>query len=424
MNIPAPLRVPAFRALWFAGVVSEAGDWLLFIALPVVVFRLTGSAVATSFTFLVELAPGVILAPAASWCGQRFEQRRLLVVLSCAQAAALLPLLAVRGREDLPVVYGVVIAQASLLAVFDPVKNSVLPGLVADEDVVSANSLIGLGQNLARLVGGPLGGVLLAAGGLSVVTVADFASYLGAALLLRAISAVPAHRSGAPERRPAWRRLGFGGYRELLRQPRIRDNLVVAFVTQAAQGIFVVLFVIFVERRLGGAAAEVGLLRGVQAVGAVIGAAALTLFFRRWPPRRLTAFAALCFGVLDVVLWNASSFGTGVVLYVALFVIVGAPGVLLGTGMISSLQTEADSDHHIRAFAAFGAVANVGQAIGMIAAGFLTSGLGLMTVLNAQAGLYLAAGVFAGARSAGSRNPPADVGLPAPAVASDGELQA
>jgi predicted MFS family arabinose efflux permease len=285
------------------------------------------------------------------------------------------------------------------------VKNSVLPGLVPPADVVAANSLIGLGQNLARLVGGPLGGVLLATGGLSLVTVVDFVSYLGAALLLHRIRDLPVRQHSAPGRRRAARAGQVGGYRALMAQSQIRDNLVVAFITQAAQGIFLVLFVIFVERRLGGDAPEVGLLRGVQAVGAVIGALALTLFFKRWPARRLTAFATLCFGVFDVVLWNTSSFQTNVVLYVALFVIVGAPGVLLGTGLISSLQTEAPADQHLRAFAAFGAAANVGQAVGMLAAGILTTRLGLMTVLNAQAGLYLSAGLFAAVRSVGARRP-------------------
>jgi predicted MFS family arabinose efflux permease len=235
------------------------------------------------------------------------------------------------------------------------------------------------------------------------VTVVDVVSYLGAAVVLHTIPKLPLNRHPAPARRQAARAGQLGGYRQLMAQPQIRDNLVITFVTQAAQGIFVVLFVIFVERRLGGDTPEVGLLRGVQAVGAVIGALALAMFFRRWPARRLTAFAALCFGVFDVVLWNASSFQTSVLLYVALFVIVGAPGVLLGTGLISSLQTEAPHDQHVRAFAAFGAAANVGQAVGMLAAGILTVRLGLMTVLNAQAGLYLSAGLFAAVRLAGSR---------------------
>lgn len=41
---PAGLKRPAFRSLWLAGLVSDAGDWLLLIALPIVVYERTGSA--------------------------------------------------------------------------------------------------------------------------------------------------------------------------------------------------------------------------------------------------------------------------------------------------------------------------------------------------------------------------------------------
>jgi hypothetical protein len=51
------LRSVPFRRLWAAGLLSDTGDWLLFIALPLVVLRLTGSAVATSFAFALE-SPG------------------------------------------------------------------------------------------------------------------------------------------------------------------------------------------------------------------------------------------------------------------------------------------------------------------------------------------------------------------------------
>ena len=52
------LSVPAFRALWAAGLISDTGDWLLLIALPIVVYQLTGSALGTSAAFAAELGPG------------------------------------------------------------------------------------------------------------------------------------------------------------------------------------------------------------------------------------------------------------------------------------------------------------------------------------------------------------------------------
>ena len=59
------LSVPAFRALWTAGLIADTGDWLLLIALPIVVYQLTGSALGTSAAFAAELGPGIALAPLA-----------------------------------------------------------------------------------------------------------------------------------------------------------------------------------------------------------------------------------------------------------------------------------------------------------------------------------------------------------------------
>jgi MFS family permease len=102
-STPSTLRSANFRRLWLAGLISDTGDWLLFIALPVVVYNLTGSAFSTSVAFLFELAPAVVLAPVAGHLADRWDHRKLLRGLSLLQALGLLPLLAVHTRGDLPI---------------------------------------------------------------------------------------------------------------------------------------------------------------------------------------------------------------------------------------------------------------------------------------------------------------------------------
>lgn len=393
MRLPALWRQPAFRSLWLAGLVSDTGDWLLFIALPIVVYQLTGSALGTSLAFLVELAPGIVLAPLAGWCADRWNRRRILIVVSALQAAALIPLLVVHTQAELPVVYAVILLEAALFTLFDPVKNALLPTLVPGTDLVSANSLVGLSQNLARLAGGPLGGVLLAAGGLRVVIAADLISYLIAAVMIARIVTPAPIRPAVPHIGP--RHPGRGAYRSMLRSRAIRAALLVTLISQIAQGIFVVLFILFVAQRLHGGPSDIGLLRGVQAVGAIAGGVILAMIARRYSPGALTAFAAIAFGAVDLVLWNAPLLSTNMALYVVLFIVIGAPGIVLGTGLISALQLDTDDTNRGRVFGAFGLISNLGQAVGMLAAGLLATPLGLLSILNTQAVLYLAAGGIA-----------------------------
>jgi MFS family permease len=399
---PAALRQRDFRSLWLAGLVSDGGDWMLLIALPIVVYGLTGSALGTSGAFIAELAPGMVLAPLAGRLADRLDRRRLMLTITVAQALTLLPLLAVHSRAQLPIVYGVIVAQASFAAMFDPAKNALLPTLLAPSELVSGNSLIALNQALGRLAGGPLGGLLLAAGSLRTIVIADAVSFLVAARLIARLPPRPTEPlsaiAGPGSRQPGDARPSF---RSVLGDARVRAGLLVAFVAEIAQGIFVVLFILFVARRLHGGSSEIGLLRGVQAIGAIGGGLALSMLARARAPGALIAGAAVAFGAVDLTIWNGPALTTATAVYAGLFILAGAPGVVLDTGLVSLFQLAGPDGTRGRRFGALGLVSNAGQAIGMLAAGTLTAQLGLMALLNAQGLLYLTSGILAAGLLAG-----------------------
>lgn len=409
------LRHRDFRRMWLAGLISESGDWLLLVSLPILVFELTGSALHTSFAFLVELAPAVLLGPVAGVLADRFDRRRLLIGVSAAQAAALLPLLTVDGRADLPVLYAVIAVEAAMLVLFTPAKNALLPTLVPADRLVSANSMVGLNQNLGRLAGGPLGGLLLAVTGLPVIVLVDLCTFLVAAVLIAGIAAPARHRDRHPAG-PSRPERPFGGY-------RIRVGLAVALLGGIAQGIFVVLFVVWVAREIGGGAAETGLLRGLQAVGSIAAGVALAATRRTPRPATLIITGGGVFGLLLLGLWNGPVLTTALPPYVVLFALVGAPGLVMVTGLVSLLQQESTDRARGRVFGVFGAVYDGGSAVGMIAAGLLAERVGVMPMLNVQAVLYLTAGAvaFVLLRSRGRLEPVAVVEAAGPQEADHGD---
>ncbi|WP_447002865.1 MFS transporter [Saccharothrix isguenensis] len=380
-----PLAVPAFRRLWIAGFVSEIGDWVLVVALPVYVYQLTGSTAATATTFVVALLPSLALSPPAGVLADRWDRRKLMLLVSLAQAVTLLPLL----TGDLVLVNVVTAVQAGLAALFEPAKNALLPTLVPRDQVPAANGLVGLNSTLARLVGASLGGLLLGYTGLAGVVLVDVASFLLAAVLLATSrTADPAREVGEP----AWR-AWLDGLREV-RGP-LRPMVAVVGLMAMGQGLFVVLFVVFVTDQLGGGAAEVGLLRGVQAVGGLLGGLSLGLLARNLPPGRLLGVALLGYGVVAAVGWNAPHLTTALVFYLAAFALVGLPGLIAGAGMMSVLQLHTVDEVRGRVLATFVSLHDGGQALGMVLAGVLTPVLGLSVLLNVQAGLHLVAGALA-----------------------------
>ena len=192
----ALLRRRDFGLLWAGGLISETGDWFLLVGLPVWVFKLTGSSLVTATVFLVGLLPSLVVGPLAGVLADRWDRRRTLVAVSLAEAVFLLPLLAVDGPDRLWIVYLVMAVEASLGQLNDPVRNALVPSLVPRDDLVAANALIGLNSNLARLVGSPLGGVLVELAGLPGLVIGDAISFLlGAALL-----ALVRPRASAPSR--------------------------------------------------------------------------------------------------------------------------------------------------------------------------------------------------------------------------------
>ena len=109
MTFRPALREPRFRSMWAAGLISDAGDWMLLVALPIFVYELTGSALGTSAAFLAELAPSALLSPLGGWLADRTDRRQLMLAVTAAQAVALLPLLLVHDRHGLAIVYAVIV---------------------------------------------------------------------------------------------------------------------------------------------------------------------------------------------------------------------------------------------------------------------------------------------------------------------------
>jgi MFS family permease len=194
------LRRRDFGLLWAGGLISETGDWFLLVGLPVWVLQLTGSSLVTASVFLVGLLPGLVVGPLAGVLVDRWDRRRTLVAVRLAQAAFLLPLLAVDGRDRLWIVYLVMAVEAALAQLNDPARNALVPAMVAGDELVGANALIGLNGNLARLAGSPLGGILVEVAGLPGLVVGDAVSFLLGAALIALVGRRPGLRRSVADR--------------------------------------------------------------------------------------------------------------------------------------------------------------------------------------------------------------------------------
>src|SRR5205085_232560 len=172
------LRQRNFALLWLGGLLSQTGDWLLMIGLPVYVYTQTGSALATSLTLITGFIPGLLFGPLAGVLVDRWDRKWTLIISNLLLAIGLLPLLAVHSKASLWIVYLVLFFESTIEQVVLPAENALLPSLVHEDLLVSANALISVSTNTSRLAGAALGGLLLGLLGLGGVTLLDALSFM------------------------------------------------------------------------------------------------------------------------------------------------------------------------------------------------------------------------------------------------------
>lgn len=188
------VRNPSFGLLWTGQLLSDTGNWLLVVAVPVYVLHLTGSARDAGVAFVAEVLPVLLIGPAAGVLADRWSPRATMIVSDLVRAGCVAALMAVGRPGQLPILLGAVFAENAAGAFFRPAHNATLPLLVGrGGDLGTANAWYATSGGVVRLVGAPVGGALYLIAGFWPVAAADAASYLVSAAL---VAAMPALRHG------------------------------------------------------------------------------------------------------------------------------------------------------------------------------------------------------------------------------------
>ncbi len=191
------LRQRNFALLWLGGLVSMAGDWMLYIALPFYVYEISGSTLATGAMFMAETLPRVLLGTVAGVFVDRWDRRLTMVVADVLRAVLLLLLLLVRTVDQLWIVYLVAFTEAAISQFFNPAVSALLPRLVDEWQLLRANSLNAATGEAIRLVAPPLGGALMGPLGFGGLVLLDVSSYVISAVMVLLI-ALPRSATGEP----------------------------------------------------------------------------------------------------------------------------------------------------------------------------------------------------------------------------------
>jgi MFS family permease len=233
------LRQRNFSLLWFGGLISMIGDWMLLIALPIYVYQLSGSALATSITVMTRIIPRLLLGSIAGVFVDRWDRKQTMIISNLLLAINLLPLLLVQSVEWLWLIYLVSFIQSVISQFFGPAENAFLVRVVEERELVAANSLNSLNNNLARVIGPSLGGVVLILFDLSGIALIDAATFViaGGMIALVTISGQLEQPSAqvVPSRTALWHEWR-AGLRLVWREPVVSLLFVMIILTSIGEG--------------------------------------------------------------------------------------------------------------------------------------------------------------------------------------------
>ena len=419
------------RLLLAAGLVSMTGDWLLGVGLTYAVYALTGSTLASAATLLAAFVPQVVAGLVAGVFVDRWDRKRTMAGANLLLALGLLPLVLLDTADRIWLVYPVLVWEALVEMFFAPAEQAMLPRVVGDGehtegDLVTANALNAQNQNLSRLLGGALGGVAAAAGGITAVALLDAVTFVVATVLVLRIRTSGRVRPGGldkldrpggldkldrPGNRPdvrgrfaALREEWVGGWRASWLSPVVRVLLVFGLITATGEGVMGTLFAPYVRDVLHGSAAVLGVVTSAQAVGGIVGAFVVAHLGDRLRPVLMLGAGSVVFGLVDLAIFVYPLLLAAPWPAVLGMVVVGLPGALVSAGMMTLFQRHTLGTQRGRVFSLVFVTRAVSTVVGTVCAGFLGGSVGIVPVLAFQGVGYVAAGCLVLGLLAGKRS--------------------
>ena len=387
-----------FVRFWSAGLSFQLAMWSLHVAMLIHVFELTGSPFATGLIPVFASLPGILIGPVAGVLVDRWDRRRVMATSSVVIAGLLLAALplAVLGEVRPALLFAIIFFQAIAMAFFSPAENAVLPRLVGDTQLRTANSLNALNDTLGRIVGATVGTLVLIQFGFAAILIICALLYLGAAVLLIGVR-VPAaagqstisrgeQRVGSPRgvAGSVWRELADG-----LRVVR-GDRLLLLSVT--AFGLFMLADVplsavlpAFLIDTIGAGPEGMGVSFLLRGVAGLLGGLLVAAISHRVDETRLLAGGLLLYGLGVTVMGLSDSFG----LVLLMLIPIGPASAAIQTGLFTLLQKGSADAVRGRVFGLVGTANGIITLGASLAGGSLGEVAGARTVVILSGGLHL-----------------------------------
>jgi|SRR5579872_3527549 len=252
--------------------ISTLGSSFTGFALPLLIFKLTGSALNLAFTVVATVLPYLLLGLIIGAWADRVQRKRLMVGTDLVRALVIasIPLAFALGFLSVWWIYAVAFVASTLSICFDAANFAAIPSLVQRSELITANGRIQASYSIAKILGPALAGLLIIKVPLPMLLLVDASSFLvsaGSLVLIRAsFNAVASEKRAVTSVRSDI----MEGLRYVLKQPVLRSiTLLLLFInfilpTTTSQ------LVLFARQWLNASDTQIGLLYASGSVGIVL----------------------------------------------------------------------------------------------------------------------------------------------------------
>ena len=274
------LASPNLRLFFGGQVVSVVGTWLQKAAQAWLVLQITDSGTWLGVTAALQQLPTLVVGLWGGVLADRMDKRRILLLTQSISVlpAVALGVLAATGTIELWMILGLALVLGTVEALDKPARHTIIMELVHDkEHLTNAVTLNSIVQNLGKVGGPALAGVLIATVGIPLTFFLNAGSFLAVILGLLLMRTEQIRRSAPAPRR---RGLVLEGLRYVRSTPALLGPLVLMAVTGTLAYEWQVTLPLFAHDTFGGDARVFGFMFSAMGLGAVVGGLALAGLLR------------------------------------------------------------------------------------------------------------------------------------------------
>jgi MFS family permease len=154
MRLPEVLKNKEYLLLFLGMTVSKIGDWFFIIAIPLLVYDMTGSATKMSIVFALEIIPHIFFSLMGGAFADRINKKFILVYgdLLSTLIVAIIPIIYVFGHLQLWMIYMVVFCLASITSFYHPSFEASVPAVLEYKNLVQGNSLLKTSETVSASI--------------------------------------------------------------------------------------------------------------------------------------------------------------------------------------------------------------------------------------------------------------------------------